>query len=95
MLRNLGEGAIRLPDGQQYSSGRRFLRCSSRVSWPGLYYLTNFAAPVAGYWLRNVSDRQANRLTLYRICAVLGGLGWVGMALATSVMSPDYSSARS
>jgi MFS transporter, SET family, sugar efflux transporter len=54
----------------------------------GLYFLTNFAAPLAGYWLGNVSDRQADRLSLYRICAVLGGLGWVAMALATSVWMP-------
>lgn len=54
----------------------------------GLYYLTNFAAPIAGYVLGNLSDRQENRLTLFRICAVLGGLGWLAMSLATAVWMP-------
>jgi SET family sugar efflux transporter-like MFS transporter len=60
----------------------------SSVPVAGLYYLTNFAAPLAGYWLGNLSDRQDNRLVLYRICAVLGGVGWLAMALATQVWMP-------
>jgi SET family sugar efflux transporter-like MFS transporter len=45
---------------------------SASVPVAGLYYLTNFAAPLAGYWLGSLSDRQENRLTLYRACALLG-----------------------
>jgi SET family sugar efflux transporter-like MFS transporter len=60
----------------------------SSVPVAGLYYLTNFAAPLAGYWLGNLSDRQDNRLVLYRICAVLGGIGWLAMALATQIWMP-------
>jgi SET family sugar efflux transporter-like MFS transporter len=54
----------------------------------GLYYLTNFAAPLAGYWLGNLSDRQPNRLLLYRVCAAVGGLGWLAMGLASQVWMP-------
>ena len=61
---------------------------SASVPVAGLYYLTNFAAPLAGYWLGSLSDRQENRLTLYRACAVLGGVGWLAMALATQVWMP-------
>ena len=43
----------------------------------GLYYLVNLAAPVAGYWLGSLSDRQPDRLRLFRICALVGGsAGW-------------------
>jgi MFS transporter, SET family, sugar efflux transporter len=59
----------------------------------GLYYLTNFAAPVAGYGLGSLSDRQENRLTMYRLCALLGGVGWVAMALATRVWMPFVTAA--
>ena len=31
---------------------------------------------------------QENRLTLYRACALLGGFGWLAMALATQVWMP-------
>ncbi|MEJ6906691.1 hypothetical protein V3592_45935, partial [Bradyrhizobium japonicum] len=51
----------------------------------GLYYLVNLAAPLAGYWLGSLSDRQPDRLRLYRICALVGGLGWLAMGLATAV----------
>lgn len=54
----------------------------------GLYYLVNFIAPVAGYLLGNLSDRQPDRLTLFRICGVIGGLGWLLMCLATQVWMP-------
>ena len=54
----------------------------------GLYYLVNFIAPVAGYLLGNLSDRQPDRLTLYRVCGVIGGLGWLLMCLATQVWMP-------
>jgi MFS transporter, SET family, sugar efflux transporter len=54
----------------------------------GLYYLVNLAAPIAGYWLGSLSDRQPDRLWLYRVCAVVGGLGWLAMGLATAVWMP-------
>jgi MFS transporter, SET family, sugar efflux transporter len=54
----------------------------------GLYYLVNFIAPIAGYVLGNLSDRQPDRLRLYRICAGIGGLGWLAMGLATQVWMP-------
>ncbi len=54
----------------------------------GLYYLVNLAAPLAGYWLGSLSDRQPDRLRLYRICALVGGLGWLAMGLATAVWMP-------
>lgn len=54
----------------------------------GLYYLVNLAAPLAGYWLGSLSDRQHNRLVLYRICALVGGLGWLAMALADEIWMP-------
>ncbi|MFT4166555.1 MAG: MFS transporter [Microlunatus sp.] len=54
----------------------------------GLYYLVNFIAPVAGYLLGNLSDRQSDRLTLFRVCGVIGGVGWLLMGLATQVWMP-------
>ncbi len=54
----------------------------------GLYYLVNLAAPLAGYWLGSLSDRQPDRLRLFRICALVGGLGWLAMGLATAVWMP-------
>lgn len=54
----------------------------------GLYYLTNLAAPVAGYLLGRLSDRRTNRLGLFRICAAVGGVGWLAMAAATHVWMP-------
>ena len=54
----------------------------------GLYYLVNFVAPVAGYLLGNLSDRQSDRLPLFRLCGVIGGAGWLLMCLATQVWMP-------
>ncbi len=54
----------------------------------GLYYLVNLAAPLAGFLIGSVSDRQTNRLVLYRICAIVGGLSWLAMALATRIWMP-------
>jgi len=54
----------------------------------GLYYLTNLAAPVAGYLIGRLSDRRPNRLGLFRFCAAVGGLGWLAMAAATEVWMP-------
>jgi SET family sugar efflux transporter-like MFS transporter len=54
----------------------------------GLYYLTNLTAPVAGYLVGARSDRTGGRLGLFRICAVLGFLGWAGIASATHLWMP-------
>nr|WP_272954555.1 MFS transporter [Kribbella sandramycini] len=54
----------------------------------GLYYVTNLAAPVAGYLLGRLSDRGADRLLWLRICAVVGTLGWLGMAASNAVWQP-------
>lgn len=54
----------------------------------GLYYLTNLAAPIAGFLIGSVSDRRENRLTLVRVCIIAGALGWAAMALATSIWMP-------
>jgi SET family sugar efflux transporter-like MFS transporter len=54
----------------------------------GLYYLTNLAAPVAGYVIGSLSDRREDRLTLVRVCAVVGGVGWLAMSLASQLWMP-------
>ncbi|GAA1709571.1 MFS transporter [Streptomyces yatensis] len=54
----------------------------------GLYYLTNLTAPVAGYLVGARSDRTGGRLGLFRVCAVLGFLGWAGIASATQLWMP-------
>jgi SET family sugar efflux transporter-like MFS transporter len=54
----------------------------------GLYYLVNLLAPVAGYWLGSLSDRQNDRLVLFRVCALVGGIGWLLMAFATQLWMP-------
>nr|WP_294694634.1 MFS transporter [uncultured Friedmanniella sp.] len=54
----------------------------------GLYYLTNLAAPVTGYLIGRWSDRRSDRLGLFRVCAVVGALGWLAMALSTEVWMP-------
>src|SRR4051794_21600594 len=59
----------------------------------GLYYLTNLAAPVAGYLVGRWSDRRDDRLVLFRLCGVVGGLGWLAMALSTQVWMPFVISA--
>lgn len=59
----------------------------------GLYYLTNLAAPVAGYLIGRLSDRGDDRLVLFRICAVVGALGWLAMSLATEIWVPFVISA--
>ncbi|SDD59323.1 MFS transporter [Auraticoccus monumenti] len=51
----------------------------------GLFFLTNLAAPVFGYLVGRWSERLTDRLTLFRLGAVAGLLGWVGMALADQV----------
>jgi SET family sugar efflux transporter-like MFS transporter len=59
----------------------------------GLYYLTNVTAPVAGYLIGAHSDRTGKRLGLFRLCALAGFLGWVGIALADQAWMPFVISA--
>lgn len=54
----------------------------------GLYYLTNVTAPVVGFALGRLSDRQADRLTLFRVGAVVGAVGWLAMGLSTQLWMP-------
>ncbi|MFI9379877.1 MFS transporter [Kutzneria sp. NPDC052558] len=59
----------------------------------GLYYLTNLTAPIAGYLIGARSDRTGRRLGLFRLCAVAGFLGWLGIAFATQPWIPFVISA--
>lgn len=59
----------------------------------GLYYLTNLTAPIAGYLIGRRSDRTGRRLGLFRLCAVAGGLGWLGIAASTELWMPFVISA--
>lgn len=54
----------------------------------GLYYITNLAAPVAGYVVGRWSDRTNDRLLWFRICALIGTAGWLAMAAAKTVWLP-------
>ncbi len=54
----------------------------------GLYYLTNVTAPVVGFALGRLSDRQADRLTLFRVGGLVGAAGWVAMGLSTQLWMP-------
>ncbi|OWV87682.1 transporter [Rhizobium sp. R635] len=54
----------------------------------GLFYLTNLAAPLAGYAIGSFSDRTGDRLGLFRLCALMGFIGWAGIALSTSSWLP-------
>ena len=54
----------------------------------GLYYVTNLAAPVAGYAVGRLSDRSHDRLLWFRICALIAVAGWLGMAAAKTVWLP-------
>jgi SET family sugar efflux transporter-like MFS transporter len=67
-----------------------FLVKDLHVSLPtaGLYYLTNVTAPVAGYLIGARSDRTGRRLGLFRLCAVAGFLGWLGIAFADQAWQP-------
>jgi SET family sugar efflux transporter-like MFS transporter len=59
----------------------------------GLYYLTNVTAPVAGYLIGARSDRTGKRLGLFRLCALAGFLGWLGISLADQAWMPFAISA--
>jgi len=65
----------------------------SSLSTAGLYYLTSLTAPVAGYLVGARSDRTGRRLGLFRLCAVLGFVGWVGIAVSTRLWMPFVISA--
>jgi MFS transporter, SET family, sugar efflux transporter len=54
----------------------------------GLYYLTNVTAPLVGFAMGRLSDRQPDRLTLFRVGAVVGALGWTAMGLVTQLWMP-------
>jgi MFS transporter, SET family, sugar efflux transporter len=51
----------------------------------GLFFLTNLAAPALGFAVGRWSDRMVDRLSLFKVGAVVGLVGWVVMALATEV----------
>ena len=51
----------------------------------GLFFLTNLAAPVLGFVVGRWSDRLTDRLSLFRVGAVVGLVGWVMMAFTTEV----------
>ena len=51
----------------------------------GLFFLTNLAAPVLGFMVGRWSDRLTDRLSLFRVGALVGLVGWVAMALTTEV----------
>jgi SET family sugar efflux transporter-like MFS transporter len=54
----------------------------------GLYYVTNLAAPLAGFLIGRWSDRTPDRLLWFRLCAVIGTVGWLAMAAANTVWLP-------
>src|SRR6476469_10051421 len=64
-----------------------FLDQNLHASLPvaGLFFLTNLAAPVLGFVVGRWSDRLTDRLSLCRVGAVAGRVGWVGMAFTTEV----------
>jgi SET family sugar efflux transporter-like MFS transporter len=51
----------------------------------GLFFLTNLTAPVLGFLVGRWSDRLTDRLSLFRVGAVVGLIGWVAMAFTTEV----------
>ncbi len=55
------------------------------LSLAGLYYLTNLAAPIVGFQVGRMSDRQGDRLPLLRVCALVGMAGWLAMSAATQM----------
>ncbi|MGZ0153459.1 MFS transporter [Kribbella sp. WER1] len=59
----------------------------------GLYYVTNLAAPLAGFMVGRWSDRSQDRLLWFRVCALIGAAGWLAMAASTKVWMPFVISA--
>jgi MFS transporter, SET family, sugar efflux transporter len=51
----------------------------------GLFFLTNLAAPLLGFVVGRWSDRLTDRLSLFKVGAVVGLAGWVMMAFTTEV----------
>jgi SET family sugar efflux transporter-like MFS transporter len=51
----------------------------------GLFFLTNLTAPVLGFVVGSWSDRLTDRLSLFRVGAVVGLVGWVAMAFSSQV----------
>src|SRR3977135_4527771 len=51
----------------------------------GLYYVTNLAAPLGGFLVGRWSDRTPDRLLWFRLCSMVGGIGWQAMAAANAV----------
>ena len=51
----------------------------------GLFFLTNLTAPILGFVVGRWSDRLADRLSLFRVGAVVGLAGWIAMAFTTEV----------
>src|SRR5215211_6180451 len=51
----------------------------------GLFFLTNLAAPILGFVVGRWSDRLTDRLSLFRVGAVVGLVWWVMMAFTTKV----------
>jgi len=51
----------------------------------GLFFLTNLTAPVLGFGVGKWSDRLTDRLSLFRVGAVVGLVGWLVMAASTQV----------
>jgi len=54
----------------------------------GLFALTNLTAPLAGYLVGSRSDRSGERLRPFRVCAVVGFVGWTAIALSTQLWMP-------
>jgi SET family sugar efflux transporter-like MFS transporter len=63
------------------------------LSTAGLYYLTSLTAPVAGYIVGSHSDKTGKRLGLFRLCALAGFLGWLGISFASQAWIPFVVSA--
>lgn len=59
----------------------------------GLYYLTSLTAPIAGYFIGARSDATGKRLGLFFTCAIIGFLGWTGIAFSTQLWMPFVISA--
>ncbi|TQS40387.1 MFS transporter [Cryptosporangium phraense] len=58
------------------------------LSTAGLFALTNLTAPLAGYLIGARSDRIGDRLGLFRLCSVLGFVGWAVIAVSTQLWVP-------
>jgi MFS transporter, SET family, sugar efflux transporter len=49
----------------------------------GLFFLTNLAAPILGFVVGRWSDQLTDRLSLFKVGAVVGLVGWIVMAFTT------------